>query len=127
MSVSEYLESLLGRKSCVFAGGRSVDSVANNPSLLPGVNAIELCYDFVPRKDTAALMRGIAEDRRGHTTIAWPHAPRSARTAAARRPFSCGDRERDLQPLPDCGSSRAGRESVGSRHACRRKATNRPG
>jgi len=57
MSANEYRESLRRLKPRVFVDGRSVDSVADEPALLPGVNAVGLSYDFALRDDTAALMR----------------------------------------------------------------------
>lgn len=57
MSDTEYRESLRRLKPRVFVDGRSITSVADDPSLQPGVNAVGLSYAFALREDTAGLMR----------------------------------------------------------------------
>ena len=75
MSAAEYRESLRRLKPRVFVDGRAVASVADEPSLQPGVNAVGLSYDFALRDDTASLMRVGAADEGGHNRML--HVPRS--------------------------------------------------
>ncbi|MBI3096597.1 MAG: hypothetical protein HYY97_17140 [Rhodocyclales bacterium] len=44
----------------VYLDGGTVGSVADEPALLPGVNAVALSQNFALREDTAALMRAAA-------------------------------------------------------------------
>jgi 4-hydroxybutyryl-CoA dehydratase/vinylacetyl-CoA-Delta-isomerase len=53
----EYRESLRALQPTVYVDGRTVASVADEPSLAPGVNAVALSYAFALREDTAAAMR----------------------------------------------------------------------
>ncbi|WP_338413498.1 4-hydroxyphenylacetate 3-hydroxylase N-terminal domain-containing protein [uncultured Sphaerotilus sp.] len=46
MSGSDYRESLRRRRPTVYVDGRRVESVADEPSLAPGVNALAYTYDF---------------------------------------------------------------------------------
>ena len=71
MSAAEYRESLRRLRQRVYVDGRAVGSVADEPALLPGVNAVALSYDFALREDTAALMRVAATRRRERSQ---PHA-----------------------------------------------------
>src|SRR5258708_6019315 len=57
MSAAEYRESLRRYRPNVYVDGRQVTSVADEPSLAPGVNAIGVSYDFALRESTQALMR----------------------------------------------------------------------
>ena len=75
MTAAEYRESLRRLKPRVFVDGRAVASVADDPALQPGVNAVGLSYDFALRDDTASLMRVSAADEGGHNRML--HVPRS--------------------------------------------------
>ena len=56
MTAADYRESLRALKPRVFVNGRQVASVADEPLLAPGINAIGVTYDFAHRPDYAALM-----------------------------------------------------------------------
>jgi len=56
MSAADYRESLRRLSPRVFVDGRRVDSVADEPALAPGVNAIGVTYDFARRPEHARLM-----------------------------------------------------------------------
>lgn len=56
MTSADYRESLRRRRPTVFVDGRRVDSVADDPDLAPGVNAIGLTYDYAHRADLQRLM-----------------------------------------------------------------------
>jgi 4-hydroxybutyryl-CoA dehydratase/vinylacetyl-CoA-Delta-isomerase len=75
MTAAEYRESLRRLKPRVFVDGRAVASVADDPALQPGVNAVGLSYDFALREDTAPLMRVDAANGDGHNRML--HVPRS--------------------------------------------------
>ncbi len=57
MSGADYRESLRRYRPKVYVNGREVASVADEPTLAPGVNAIALTYDYALREDLAPLMR----------------------------------------------------------------------
>ncbi len=57
MSAADYRESLRRLHPVVYVDGRRVESVADEPSLAPGVNAIGVSYDFALRESTSHLMR----------------------------------------------------------------------
>jgi len=57
MSAAEYRESLRDLHPVVFVDGRRIESVADEPLLAPGVNAIGVSYDFALRESTQRLMR----------------------------------------------------------------------
>ena len=75
MTAAEYRESLRRLKPRVFVDGRAVASVADDPALQPGVNAVGLSYDFALRDDTASLMRVGGADGGGHNRML--HVPHS--------------------------------------------------
>ncbi len=75
MTAAEYRESLRRLKPRVFVDGRAVASVADDPALQPGVNAVGLSYDFALRDDTAPLMRVDAANGAAHNRML--HVPRS--------------------------------------------------
>ncbi|MFO1268911.1 MAG: 4-hydroxyphenylacetate 3-hydroxylase N-terminal domain-containing protein, partial [Rubrivivax sp.] len=50
MSGDAYRESLRSYKPKVFVDGREVASVADEPALRPGVNALAFTYDFAQRE-----------------------------------------------------------------------------
>ena len=56
MSAQDYEESLRAYRPRVFVDGRRVDSVVDEPSLRPGVQAIGVTYDFAQRQEYAPLM-----------------------------------------------------------------------
>jgi 4-hydroxybutyryl-CoA dehydratase / vinylacetyl-CoA-Delta-isomerase len=56
MSAAEYRESLRRYSPRVSVDGRWVESVADEPALAPGVNAVGITYDFALRPEYAALM-----------------------------------------------------------------------
>jgi 4-hydroxybutyryl-CoA dehydratase/vinylacetyl-CoA-Delta-isomerase len=56
MTAADYRESLRALKPRVFVNGRQVASVADEPLLAPGINAIGVTYDFAHRPEYAALM-----------------------------------------------------------------------
>lgn len=59
MSGNDYRESLRRYKPNVFVDGRKVDSVADEPALRPGINAIGLTYDFALKAEYAPLMTAV--------------------------------------------------------------------
>jgi 4-hydroxybutyryl-CoA dehydratase/vinylacetyl-CoA-Delta-isomerase len=61
MTAADYRESLRALKPRVFVNGRQVASVADEPLLAPGINAIGVTYDFAHRADYAGLMTATQE------------------------------------------------------------------
>jgi 4-hydroxybutyryl-CoA dehydratase/vinylacetyl-CoA-Delta-isomerase len=59
MSSDEYRDSLRRYSPRVYVNGRQVDSVADEPLLAPGVNAIALTYEFALREELKPLMRAV--------------------------------------------------------------------
>ena len=57
MSAADYRESLRRLHPVVYVDGRRIESVADEPLMAPGVNAIGVSYDFALRESTQALMR----------------------------------------------------------------------
>jgi len=57
MSSADYRESLRRFKPTVFVDGRRVESVADDPALAPGINAIGITYDFALEQEHLPLMR----------------------------------------------------------------------
>ena len=57
MSGNDYRESLRKYKPTVYVDGRKVESVADDPALAPGVNAVALTYDLALNEDLAPVMR----------------------------------------------------------------------
>lgn len=57
MSGDEYRESLRRYRPKVYLDGSPIGSVADEPRLAPGVNAIALTYDYALREELAPLMR----------------------------------------------------------------------
>jgi len=57
MSAADYRESLRRYRPVVYVDGRRVDSVADEPALAPGVNAIGVTYDLALRESTQPLLR----------------------------------------------------------------------
>jgi 4-hydroxybutyryl-CoA dehydratase / vinylacetyl-CoA-Delta-isomerase len=56
MSGADYRESLRRYRPRVFVDGDAVESVADEPRLAPGVNAIGLTYEYALRSDLAQVM-----------------------------------------------------------------------
>ncbi|MCA1972185.1 MAG: hypothetical protein LDL44_05050 [Caenispirillum sp.] len=56
MSAADYRESLRRYRPRVFLDGRAVESVADEPLLAPGINAVGVTYDFARREEHAAIM-----------------------------------------------------------------------
>jgi 4-hydroxybutyryl-CoA dehydratase/vinylacetyl-CoA-Delta-isomerase len=56
MTAADYRESLRRYRPRVFIGGQAVESVADEPRLRPGINAIGVTYDFALRPEYAAVM-----------------------------------------------------------------------
>ncbi len=56
MTAGEYRESLRRYTPRVFVDGRRVDSVADEPVLAPGINAIGITYDFALRDEYRVLL-----------------------------------------------------------------------
>ncbi len=59
MSSADYRESLRRYRPRVFVDGRRIDSVADEPALAPGINAIGVTYDFALVPEHAPVMRAI--------------------------------------------------------------------
>jgi len=56
MTAADYRESLRAYRPRVFVNGAAVDSVADEPLLAPGVNAVGVTYDFAHRAEHRLLM-----------------------------------------------------------------------
>ena len=56
MTAADYRDSLRRYKPRVFVDGRAVASVADEPSLAPGINAVGVTYDFALRPEFKTLM-----------------------------------------------------------------------
>ena len=56
MTAEEYRESLRRLQPRVFVDGRRVESIADEPAFVPGVNAVGITYDFAHRPEYATLM-----------------------------------------------------------------------
>jgi 4-hydroxybutyryl-CoA dehydratase / vinylacetyl-CoA-Delta-isomerase len=59
MTGDDYRESLRRLHPRVFIDGRRVESVADDPMLQPGINAIALTYDYAHRPELAPLMTAV--------------------------------------------------------------------
>lgn len=59
MTGDEYRESLRRHRPRVFVDGRRVESVADDPALQPGINAVAVTYDLAHRPELAPLMRAV--------------------------------------------------------------------
>mgnify|MGYP001413823462 CR=1 FL=1 len=56
MTAADYRESLRAYKPRVFVNGAAVDSVADDPRLAPGVNAVGITYDFALAPEHRTIM-----------------------------------------------------------------------
>jgi 4-hydroxybutyryl-CoA dehydratase/vinylacetyl-CoA-Delta-isomerase len=63
MSGNDYRESLRKHRPKVYVNGHEVRSVADEPQLAPGVNALALTYDYALREEFAPLMRADTGNR----------------------------------------------------------------
>src|SRR5581483_1321016 len=63
MSGNDYRDSLRRYRPKVYVNGREVRSVADEPQLAPGVNALALTYDYALREEFAPLMRAATGNR----------------------------------------------------------------
>jgi 4-hydroxybutyryl-CoA dehydratase/vinylacetyl-CoA-Delta-isomerase len=63
MSGAEYRDSLRRCKPRVYVDGQLVDSVADAPSLLPGIQALAVSYDFALDAAKAPLMTAVQSSR----------------------------------------------------------------
>jgi len=59
MSGDAYRESLRRLRPTVFVDGRRVESVADDPALRPGVNAVALTYDYALKPEYEPLMTAV--------------------------------------------------------------------
>lgn len=59
MNAAEYRDSLRAYTPRVFVNGRRIESVADEPLLSPGINAVGVTYDFAQRPEYAAHMRAV--------------------------------------------------------------------
>ena len=59
MSSADYRDSLRRYRPRVYVDGDQVESVADEPRLAPGINAIGLTYDFALRGDLTAVMTAV--------------------------------------------------------------------
>ena len=59
MSGDDFRESLRRYQPTVYVDGRKVDSVADEPALQPGINAIALTYDYALKPQYAPLMTAV--------------------------------------------------------------------
>jgi 4-hydroxybutyryl-CoA dehydratase/vinylacetyl-CoA-Delta-isomerase len=77
MSGDDYRESLRRRKPVVWLDGRRVESVADEPALAPGVNALAYTYDFA-RDPKVAPVALATQASRGKTVPRMLHVNESA-------------------------------------------------
>jgi 4-hydroxybutyryl-CoA dehydratase / vinylacetyl-CoA-Delta-isomerase len=77
MTGADYRESLRRSKPRVFVDGQLLDSVADAPSMQPGINAIALTYDLAHKAEAAPLMTAV-EQSTGRTVNRFTHINRSA-------------------------------------------------
>jgi len=61
LSSTDYRESLRRLNPTVYINGRRVESIADDPELAPGVNAIGLTYDYALRADLADTMLAVQD------------------------------------------------------------------
>ena len=97
MSAADYRESLRRLHPVVYVDGRRIESVADEPLLAPGINAIGVSYDFALRESTQALMRTEGPDFDGpiNRMLAIPrNERRPAQQARGGAPRLPGDRLR---------------------------------
>ena len=76
MDGAEYRESLRSYRPRVFVDGDAIESVADEPRLRPGINAIGVTYDYALNAAHAALARapGLAADSAVNRFVALNHS-----------------------------------------------------
>ena len=77
MTGADYRESLRRYKPTVYVDGQLIDSVADAPSLQPGINALAFTYDFALDPAVAPLMTAL-QTHRGKTVNRMLHIDESA-------------------------------------------------
>jgi len=77
MTGADYRESLRRYKPTVYVDGQLIDSVADVPSLQPGINALAFTYDFALDPAVAPLMTAL-QTHRGKTVNRMLHIDESA-------------------------------------------------
>ena len=84
MSAADYRESLRSYHPTVYVDGKKVESVADEPSLAPGINGIAVTYDFALQESSQALMRTTAPGFEGpvNRMIAIPRSTEGERSLA---------------------------------------------
>jgi len=63
LSGDEYRESLRRYKPVVYVDGRQIDSVADEPALRPGINALAFTYDYAHRPELEPLALAVQSKR----------------------------------------------------------------
>ncbi len=126
MSAADYRESLRALKPRVFVNGQRVESVADEPLLSPGINAIGVSYDFALREEYQALMVA-TQKASGRRTNRMLHVNDStddllSKLEAVRlmcRESGCAQRylAHDALNAIHQGTQRADAEAGGERHA----------
>lgn len=62
MTSRDYAESLRQYHPRVFVDGRRIESVADEPALRPGINAVGVTYDYALRPEYQAIMTAVQAD-----------------------------------------------------------------
>ena len=78
MSAADYRESLRRYRPVVYVDGQLIDSVADAPSLQPGVNALGVTYDFAHDAAMAPLMTAVQTTTSGQLVNRMLHINESA-------------------------------------------------
>ncbi|GAP34728.1 4-hydroxyphenylacetate 3-hydroxylase family protein [Piscinibacter sakaiensis] len=78
MSAADYRESLRRYRPTVYVDGRRVESVADEPALRPGVQALGVSYDMAHDPALAPLMTAVQTRRGGRTVPRMLHVNESA-------------------------------------------------
>ena len=77
MHGADYRESLRRLRPVVYVNGQRIESVADAPSLQPGINALAVTYDFALRAELAPLMTAV-QSASGKTVNRMLHVNESA-------------------------------------------------
>ena len=78
MTGADYHESLRRLKPVVYVDGQRIDSVADAPSLAPGINALAVTYDFAHRPELVPLMTAVQSATNGKVVNRMLHVNESA-------------------------------------------------
>ncbi len=78
MTGAAYRESLRRLKPVVYVDGQRIDSVADAPSLQPGINALAVTYDFAHRPELSPLMTATQSSTSGARVNRMLHLNESA-------------------------------------------------